>query len=73
MSIDTHGQNLIIYIIIQNYLVVPNIILLPPLHIKIGIMNIFIKYLDPIGYKMQFPKLSEVKITAGILNCPQIR
>ena len=64
--------------IIQNSLVNPNRILLPPLHIKLGIMKNVIKALDQNGSTMQFlrrkfPKISEVKITAGILNGPQIR
>ena len=64
--------------IIQNYLVNPNRILLPPLHIKLEIMIHFIKALDQNGSTMQFlrrkfAKISEAKITAGILNGPQLR
>ena len=64
--------------IIQNYLVNPNRILLHPFHIKLGLMIHFIKALDQNGSTMQFlrrkfPKISEAKITAGILNGPQIR
>ena len=64
--------------IIQNYLVNPNRILFHPFHIKLGLMIHFIKVLDQNGSTMQFlrrkfPKISEAKITAGILNGPQIR
>ena len=63
--------------LIQNSLYNPNRILLPPLHINLGIMKNCIKALDRNGSTMQFlrrkfPKISEAKITAGILNGPQI-
>ena len=64
--------------IILNYLVNPKRILLHPLHINLGLMTHFIKALDHNGSTMQFlrrkfTKISEAKITAGILNGPQIR
>ena len=53
-------------------------IILPPLHIKLGLMKQFVKALDfygdgfkYIGYT--FPGLSEEKLKAGIFNGPQIR
>ena len=81
---SAYRQNVIIYYdsgshnIIQNSLVNPNRILLPPLHVILGIMKNVIKVLDRNGTTMQFMrnkflKISESKITAGILNCPQIR
>ena len=56
----------------------PNRILLPLLHIKLGIMRNVIKDINRNGPTMQFlrrkfSKISEAKITAGILNGPQIR
>ena len=56
----------------------PNRILLPPSHIKLDVMKNSIKALDQNGSTMQFlrrkfPKISEAKISAGILNGPQIR
>ena len=53
-------------------------ILLPPLHIKLGLIKNLIKALDKEGntfqfLKNKFPYISEAKINAGILNGPQIR
>ena len=53
-------------------------ILLPPLHIKLGLMKQFIKALDKTGdcfkYVCQkFPALSMEKLKAGIFDGPQIR
>ncbi|PZC80047.1 hypothetical protein B5X24_HaOG215516 [Helicoverpa armigera] len=53
-------------------------ILLPPLHIKLGLMKQFIKALDKNGvcfkYVCQkFPALSMEKLKAGIFDGPQIR
>ena len=64
--------------IIYNSIVNTNIILFTPLYIKLGIMNIFIKALERNGstmkfLKRKFPIISEAKITAVILNGPQIR
>ena len=53
-------------------------ILLPPLHIKLGLMKIFVKALDKhgegFGYlRKTFPKLSDSKLKEGIFIGPQIR
>ena len=53
-------------------------ILLPPLHIKLGLMKNFVKAIDKAGdaflyLKEKFPKLSEAKIKEGIFVGPQIR
>ena len=52
--------------------------LLPPLHIKLGLMKNYIKALVKEGGAFQFLRskfkyISEAKINAGILNGPQIR
>lgn len=59
-------------------LVEPKQILMPPLHIKLGLMKQFVKALDKdtdafAFLKKTFPKLSDAKITAGIFTGPQIR
>ena len=56
----------------------PQKILLPPLHIKLGLMNNFVKVLDKTkaGFKYlyeNFPRLSEAKIKEGVFLGPQIR
>lgn len=56
--------------VINNPLVPASKIVLPPLHIKLGIIKNFIKALDPEGVAMKhlltfFPKLSESKIKNG--------
>lgn len=53
-------------------------ILLPPLHIKLGLMKQFVKALDVEGQCFKylyskFPKLSDVKIKEGIFVGPDIR
>ena len=53
-------------------------ILLPPLHIKLGLMKNYIKALVKEGGAFQFLRskfkyITEAKINAGILNGPQIR
>lgn len=53
-------------------------VLMPPLHIKLGLMKQFVKKLDEtseaFGYlKKFFPKLSEAKVKAGVFVGPQIR
>ena len=64
--------------IINEPLVEPEKIILPLLHIKLGLMKQFVKALDfhgdcfkYIGYT--FPRLSEEKLKAGVFNGPQIR
>lgn len=56
----------------------PDNVFLPPLHIKLGLMKIFVKAMDRSGdgflyLKEKFPKLSEAKIKEGIFVGPQIR
>ncbi|GBN35656.1 hypothetical protein AVEN_190971-1 [Araneus ventricosus] len=53
-------------------------ILLPPLHIKLGLMKNFVKAMDCGGsgfqyLRLKFPKVSEAKIKEGIFVGPQIR
>ena len=53
-------------------------ILLPPLHIKLGLIKQFVTALDRDGETFQemrsiFPKLLEAKITAGVFVGPQLR
>ena len=65
--------------ILHKNLVDPDKILLPPLHIKLGLMKQFvkaIKKLDTDAFKYlfeKFPKLSEAKVKEGIFDGPQIR
>lgn len=59
-------------------LVDPSRILLPPLHIKLGLMKSFVKALDQgrntFKYLVEkFPRLSDAKIKAGVFVGPQIR
>ena len=59
-------------------LVDPQNILLPPLHIKLGLMKNYTKALDKDGTafkfsRMKFPKISEAKLRAGVFDGPQIR
>lgn len=53
-------------------------ILLPPLHIKLGLMKNFVKALDKDGETFKylvekFPRISDAKLKAGIFVGPQIR
>ena len=53
-------------------------ILLPPLHIKLGLAKQFVRALNQQGETFGFicslfPKLSDAKLKAGIFNGPQIR
>jgi hypothetical protein len=53
-------------------------ILLPPLHIKLGVMKNFVKALDKSGPAFQyltakFPSISDAKLKEGIFIGPQIR
>ncbi|XP_044586080.1 uncharacterized protein LOC123266115 [Cotesia glomerata] len=59
-------------------IVKPQSILMPPLHIKLGIMKQFVKALDPSSKAFEylrgfFPKLSEAKVKGGIFVGPQIK
>ena len=62
----------------ENSLVVMNKVLLPPLHIKLGLMKNFVKALHKNGAAFQhlstvFPGLSADKLKEGIFVGPQIR
>ena len=66
----------------QNVISIPLVdshkILLPPLHIKLGLMKNFVRAMDRDGegfryLKEKFPQISEAKIQAGIFVGPQIR
>lgn len=59
-------------------LVSPRNIIFPPLHIKLGIMKSFTKALNESNAGFQFlrhkfPRISEAKLNAGVLDGPQIR
>ena len=59
-------------------LVKPEIVLLPPLHIKLGLMKQFVKTLDKEGdcFKylcVKFSAITEGKLKAGVFDGPQIR
>ncbi|KYN29160.1 hypothetical protein ALC57_01407 [Trachymyrmex cornetzi] len=62
----------------QQPLIDRNNVLLPPLHIKLGLMKQFVKALDRESncfryLQQQFPSLSEAKIKEGIFVGPDIR
>lgn len=64
--------------VLQKPLVEPKKILLPPLHIKLGLIKQFVKALDKNGKCFQsllkiFPSLSDAKIKEGVFNGPDIR
>lgn len=64
--------------VLSHALVNPQKVLLPPLHIKLGLMKNFVKSLDKKGraftfLKEKFPRISEAKLEAGIFDGPQIR
>jgi len=64
--------------IIRHNLIEPQKVVLPPLHIKLGIMKQFVKALDKNGHCFKylcdkFPVLSEAKLKEGIFDGPQIR
>lgn len=59
-------------------LVDPKKIILPPLHIKLGLIKNFVKKLKPgsksvLYLKQKFPRLSEAKIKEGVFIGPQIK
>jgi len=63
--------------VIREPLVNSNRVLLPPLHIKLGLMKQFVKALKKEGecyqyLQQQFPKLSEAKIKEGVFDGSQI-
>jgi len=64
--------------IIHTSLVPAAKILLPPLHIKLGLMKAFVKALDKNGNAFlhlveKFPRMTEAKLKAGVFVGPQIR
>jgi hypothetical protein len=64
--------------VLHNALVPRSKILLPPLHIKLGLIKQFIKALDSnsdayLHIRSMFPKLSDAKVRGGIFVGPQIR
>ena len=64
--------------ILNQALVDPSKVLLPPLYIKLGLMKQYVKSLDKhracFGYICQkFPALSNEKLKAGIFDGPKIR
>lgn len=66
------------YNVIHDPLVQKESVILPPLHIKLGIMKQFVKALqkDKPAFqylKTKFPKISDAKIKEGIFVGPQIR
>ena len=64
--------------VINESLVDPSKILIPPLHIKLGLMKQFVQALDKTGatfkyLSSRFPKLSEGKLKEGVFDGLQIR
>ena len=64
--------------VVRQPLVEPAKVLLPPLHIKLGLVKQFMKALDHGGeafkdIRLLFPKLSETKVKGGIFTGPQVR
>lgn len=64
--------------VLHEPLVDPNNVLLPPLHIKLGLMKNFVKGMDREGpgfkyLSESFPRLSEAKIKEGVFTGPDIR
>lgn len=64
--------------VLSHALVNPQKILLPPLHIKLGLMKNFVKALNHESpafafLSQKFPRVSEAKLKAGIFDGPQIR
>lgn len=64
--------------VVAQPLVPPKNVLLPPLHIKLGLMKNFVKALNKEGqafkYLLQtFPQISDAKLHAGIFDGPKIR
>jgi hypothetical protein len=63
--------------VVNNPLVNPEKVVLPPLHIRLGLMKHFVKAMDKNGaefmyLKHKFPRLSDAKIKEGIFVGPQI-
>lgn len=66
------------YNVCNDSLILPQKVLLPPLHIKLGLAKQFVLALDSQSAAFQyicfmFPKLSDAKLKAGVFIGPQIR
>lgn len=64
--------------VLYSPLVDPKDVILPPLHIKLGLMKNFVKAMDKEGegfkyLTLSFPQLSEAKIKEGVFTGPDIR
>lgn len=64
--------------VIHDPLVEPSKVLIPPLHLKLGMMTQFVKALDKEGDCFQyleekFPEISDAKLQAGVFDGPHIR
>ncbi|GBP60895.1 hypothetical protein EVAR_48699_1 [Eumeta japonica] len=64
--------------VIRAPLIQPSNYLLPPLHIKLGLIKQYVKALDKDGdcfryLRGKFPAISDAKLKEGIFNGPQIR
>ena len=64
--------------VVSHYFVNPEMILFPPLHIKLGLIKNIVKEQDKesrafVFHKQKFPRVIEPKLTAGIFDGPQIR
>ena len=72
------SYNIEVHNVKQTPLAVPKKVLLPPLHIKLGFIEQFVKKLNSEGDAFKhiqelFPKLSEAKIKGGVLVGLQVR
>ena len=72
-NLDSSEKN-----VIAEPLVDPKDVLLPPLHIKLGLMKNFVKGMNQEGQAFKylrdkFPRLSDAKVKEGIFVGPQIR
>jgi hypothetical protein len=64
--------------VLNEPLVNPKMVLLPPLHVKLGLMKSFVRKMKEEGkaYKYlsgKFPRLSDAKVKEGVFIGPQIR
>lgn len=71
LNVGTHN-------VIRTPLIQPSKYLLPPLHIKLGLIKQYVKALDKNGdcfqyLREKFPAISDAKLKEGIFNGPQIR
>lgn len=75
-TLDPGSRNIIHDSLVEGWF--PSKILIPPLHIKLGLMKQFVKALDKNGkcfkyLQTKFPKISEAKIKEGVFDGSQIR